>query len=234
MTTLLTPDTVEDRLRRSLAAHAQDMAGRGEEPAAPLDPALLRVDTKVDASGRGPARRALLAAAAVVAVVGSAAAVLTRASGPDGETAIDEAATVERCMPWTDTWSANGGRPLWGVDDPDPDRANIAALVATEPADPGLAHQIDAEQRSAGWFEPHPTDELVAIGEVTGWYRPVAGSGGRVAFLNFDYDDLTVTILAMQVSKADMVAFAESLERGTDGSWRYAVPPGFESLCPSS
>ena len=182
MTTLLTPDALEDRLRRSLAAHAQDMGGGGEEPAAPLDPALPVVDTTVDASGRGPARRALLAAAAVVAVVGSAAAVLTRASGPDGETAVDEAATVERCMPWTDTWSANGGRPLWGVDDdPDPDRANIAALVATEPADPGLAHQIDAEQRSAGGSSrTPPTSSWPSATSPAGtdpW--PVAAAGSR-------------------------------------------------------
>jgi len=256
---LLTPEEAENRLRRTLAARAERMAD-GDDAQADWDPTpVALVPLVASPARRAPvARRALLAAAAVVAVGGLAAAVAV--SSRDGSSPADDttagpgtepdatepgAAVTDlqpaSCAEWTVTTTPLGGTepPPTVPSDPVPPstapadslgRSYISMQLATEPIDPSWADQLAiVVHRPAPGADP--SDEAVQVGDRPGRYRAMQGAMAHMGSVTFDVDGETIVVTAWQVSKADLIRVAASVEPNADGTWSYGVLPGYEDHC---
>lgn len=257
MNDLLTPEEAESRLRRTLAARAERMAD-GDDAEADWDPTpVALVPLVASPARRAPvARRALLAAAAVVAVGGLAAAVAV--STRDGSSPADDTTAgpgaqpgasatdlqPASCAEWTvTTVPASTVPPPTVPSDPVPpsiapapadgvDRAYISLQLATEPIDPSWADQLSIEVHRSTDAAANPSfDEEVDLDGRTGHYTAMQGAKDHMGAVSFDVDGETIVVTAWQVSKADLIRVAASVEPNADGTWSYGVLPGYEDNC---
>lgn len=247
-------DETEERLRRTFERRAGDMApGDGLD----WDPTWtdLVVPPLPHPGDRRPHRRALVAAVAAVTVpaaIGVGVLALTRdgddgtgrRAGPStGATTSDPTAATGPAGPdSTGPTAPATGCPLPRVDDgdglpeetpadTDPNRRQLGIYVRPEMAADGPV-QISIEQfTDDGFAGEYPGAEQIQVGDNTGWFLSMEGSGGGLIAIRMKFDELAVVVQGLRVARDELVAVAATVHRGAGGAIEHTPPPGFDSLC---
>jgi hypothetical protein len=165
----LTTEDVEDRVLRTLAARAEDMApgdGRAWE-----GDVLRIVPFPDDHRGRGRGRRLLLAAAVLVVVVG-AALVIARPRQHDDDPAAPRDATSNASTTAPPSTTVPPATAPYGIGEFERDGSHL--LVQFEPGTPE-----DGLPPSDMW-------QLVTAGPNAGWYAALPSAGISELWLVFD------------------------------------------------
>ena len=145
MTDLLTEDQVTARLRRTLAARAEVMAGGDGgawDPAAPAPAALVPMPVALEQPASRMPRRALVAMAAATVVLAGGVAGALALGGGDGVARVDPAATTTAPPP-----CPARTRPAPSPSDDAAARAKLAAAGAKPVGSPGPKSSADVRAK---------------------------------------------------------------------------------------
>ena len=219
------PDPTEDRLRRTFALRAEDMA--------PGDGGTWDASSFPAAHGNGRAatplwRRPLLMAAAVGVVAGLVAGGLAlladRDDRPDVTETVEDPPTTTTVPPSTTTTTAG---PIEQLVDP----GSLGYFVSSSDPNKHVAgiwypgwDQSNFEHDLLG----NPTNaQQVRTNEdgSTSWFGTIAPDAGDLFQLWIVYPDGVVELQAANMSQDELLAI--SVVRNPDGDFTMAPPPGF-------
>jgi hypothetical protein len=168
---LLTPDDVEDRVRRTLAARAEQMApgdGAGWDLGGPV---VVPTDVPGGDVGFGPSRsrgRRMLraAAAALIFVIGGAAAIVLTRGDDRGRVASQDPVTTGASTTAATTAPGDAARPL----------SDVACPIGEYEGEGYRIHAPFEDGATANLVPPTPAWQRVRVGDHEGYYAALPNS----------------------------------------------------------
>jgi hypothetical protein len=222
---LLTPDDVEDRLRRTLAARAERMApgdGTGWDLGGPV---AAPTDVPGADVGFGPSRargrrELCAAAAALILVVGGAAAIALTRGDDRGRVASQDPVTTGASTTAATTAPGDGAAQP---------QADVAYPIGEYEGEGYRIHALFEDGATANLIPPTPAWQRVRVGDHEGYYAALPNSAMSELWVVFD--DGVVVLRGGSLPRERLIAAGATVTRDPDtGRYTMPAPPGWTTL----
>jgi hypothetical protein len=221
---LLTPDDVEDRVCRTLAARAEQMApgdGAGWDLGGPV---VVPTDVPGGDVGFGPSRsrgrRELrAAAAALILVIGGAAAIAIKRGDDRGRVASQDPVTTGASTTAATTAPGDAARPL----------SDVAYPIGEYEGEGYRIHALFEDGATANLVPPTPAWQRVRVGDHEGYHAALPNSAMSELWVVFD--DGVVVLRGRSLPRERLIAAGATVTRDPDtGRYTMPAPPGWTTL----